>query len=380
MPQVAQAVKKLCGKDAIRGTNNFEDTAVAVGAAIRAYQIFANKNQKEISLLPPSKQRSKLLARIPKDVTSHSLGMIAENADRSAYVNAIILSKNQPIPNSETRTLKYRTSSHNKDMECDVYLLQGECNEPWKNTILGHYIFSGIQHESNGQALIDITYNYDANGTVGISAKQQSTGTQLAMRVEAVSTDMQWMYGSPKDRAGTSEYEHFTVLIAVDTSGSMSGNAFTLAKQAANEFVNKMDLSHCSIGLIRTPDGSSNASLVLHPSQNRNEINSSIQSLYDNWTGEALFGIAKKELANREGKKYMIVLTDGQWGGTAKMESEARECHSLGIDIAAVGFGSINEPFLRAISNWDMIVSSPEKFGESFSTIAQVLNIGGKLK
>jgi len=383
MPQVAKLVKEMCGKEPITGIK--VDEVVAVGAAMKAAQLTAQKNPQLKTLLQGSKQGGRLLATKIRDVTSHSLGMIAENTDRSAYINAVILRKDKPIPSSDTRVLNYRTSAKNKDMECDVYLLQGESENPWQCSILGRYIFSGITHEKTGKAVLEITYKYDENSIVNVSGRQQSTGKQLMMRVEPIPDDMQWMYDSPKNRAGATESEHLTVLIAIDTSASMSGRPFVLAKNAAKEFMQKMDLSHCSIGIIRTPDGSNNASLLLEPSQNANKIISTIDALVDNWNGKPLFEIIYETLAQVEGQKFAIVLTDGQWSGAdvASVQSQrseqvkqARRCHSDGIQIASLGFGSINEPFLKAVANWDMIVTSPERFAESFSTIAQVLNTG----
>ena len=373
MSQVEKLVKDMCGKEPVTGIK--VDEVVAVGAAMLAAQLTAQKSPQLRTLLQGSKQGGRLLATKIRDVTSHSLGMIAENSDRSAYINAIILPKDKPIPSSDTRLLTYRTSARNKDMECDVYLLQGESENPWQCSILGRYIFSGITHEKTSKAVLEITYNYDENSIVNVSGKQQSTGKQLAMRVEPIPDDMQWMYDSPKNRSGASVSDHITVILTVDVSGSMSGTPLRLAKEAAQEFLSKMDLSHCSLGLIGVFDGSSMAGLKLSPSQNANEISIAINGL-STYGSDPLFPLIENTLANVEGQKFAIVLTDGQWGGTEQQIEEAKRCHSKGIQIASLGFGSINTPFLKAVANWDMIVTSPERFAESFSTIAQVINSG----
>lgn len=375
MPQVTELVKDMCGKEPVTGI--MVDEVVAVGAAMLAAQLTAQKNPRLKAALQESRQGGRLLATKITERTTHSLGMIAENADRSAYINAVILSKDEPIPSSDTRLLTYRTSASNTDMECDAYLLQGESENPWQCTILGRYIFSGITHEKTGKAVLEITYNYDDNKIVNVSGRQQSTGKQLTMRVEPIPDDMQWMYDSPKNRPGATVSDHITVIIAVDVSGSMSGSPLSLAKKAAKEFLRKMDLSHCSIGLIGVFDGSCMAGLELAPSQNANEITIAIDRL-TSYGSEPLFPLIETTLANVEGRKFAVILSDGQWGGTEQQITEAKRCHNEEIQIASMGFGHINTPFLKAVANWDMIVTSPERFAESFSTIAQVLNTGEK--
>ena len=370
MQQVATAVETMSGKSVIRGINI--DEAVAIGAAIQA-EIDREAN------VPARLQGKTATAMLPgrktiQDVTSHSLGMIAENHDRSQYVNAIILSRNSTIPGSETRPLAFRTSAK-KALEMDVYLLQGESEHPGECAILGKYVFSDITHEKDGNAVLAITYNYDKNGIVDVSGVQQSTGKTLAMRKEPVPEDMAWIYDSPKNRKGAAS-EHLTVIIAIDTSGSMSGRPFQQAKEAGKEFLQKIDLSSCSIGLIATPDGAC-ARTVLEPSQDANRIIRAIDGLTDKWETGHLFKMIKNTLAPLEGGKFAIVLTDGQWGTIETMKQDAGDCHTADIKIAALGFGDVNTSFLKAVANWDMIMTSPDRFVETFSSIAQVLTQGG---
>lgn len=193
MPQVLDAVEIMSGKSAIHGINI--DEAVAVGAAIQAEIDLEANTPAQLS----SRSTSKMLAgrKTVQDVTSHSLGMIAESADRSKYVNAVILPRNSEIPGEETRPLAFRTSSK-KGNEMDVYLLQGEGDHPGDCVILGKYVFSNITHEKDGKAVLDITYNYDKNGIVAVSGVQQSTGKSLTTRIEPVPEDMSWVEESPR--------------------------------------------------------------------------------------------------------------------------------------------------------------------------------------
>ena len=370
MPQVESELKKHTDKPILHGIN--VDEAVAIGAAIQAD---LDANEKQYTLESKQNTGGKYTLegrRTIKDVTGQSLGMIAENADRSKYINTIIIPRNTNIPSCEVRPFQLRTSSR-QDNEIEVYVTQGESPVPNGCAILGKYVISGITHEK-GNAVCDIEYHYDKSGTVEVFAKQRSTGKDLTVRKEEPG-DMSWTDLCPTDRDPEPEIEHVTVIIAVDVSGSMSGSPLSLAKEAAKGFLRKMDLSHCSIGLIGVFDGSSMAGLKLPPSQNANEITIAISRL-ESYGSEPLFPLIERILGNVEGQKFAIVLTDGQWGGQPQQIQEAIRCHAADIQIASLGFGHVDTPFLTSIANWDMIMTSPERFSESFSKIAQVITEG----
>ncbi|MDR3108550.1 MAG: Hsp70 family protein [Planctomycetaceae bacterium] len=373
MPQVESELKKHTDKPILHGIN--VDEAVAIGAAIQA-DLDANEKHYTLETKQSSGKSGYTLEgrRTIKDVTGQSLGMIAENTDRSQYINTIIIPRNTNIPSCEVRPFQLRTSSR-QDNEIEVYVTQGEGIIPSGCAILGKYVISGITHEKNN-AVCDIEYHYDKSGTVEVCAKQRSTGKNLTVRRDEPG-DMSWTDLCPKDRDPEPELiiEPVTVLIAIDTSGSMSGQAFILAQKAAKDFLSQMDLSHCSVGIIRAPHGPK-SKVILPPSQNATEIVKAIDSLTDTWEGEPLFEVIKNELADIDGQRFAVILTDGQWGSEETMIRQANECHAADIQIASLGFGSVNEPFLQAIANWDMIMTSPERFSESFSKIAQVITEG----
>jgi len=376
MPQVATAVESMSGKSVIRGINI--DEAVAIGAAIQAKIDLESKAPARLSgqTTPVMLSGRKVI----QDVTSHSLGMIAENADSSKYINAIILPRNSMIPGSQTRPLAFRTSAK-KDLEMDVFLLQGESDHPSECAILGKYVFSNIAHEKEGNAVLEITYNYDKNGVVDVSGIQQSTGKPLAVRKEPVPDDMNWIYDSPQNRQGTA-FGHVSVIIAVDCSGSMYGTPMREAKKAAKNFLEKVDLSHFSVGIMAVAD---RTKMLVDLSQNAMEIEKGIDSLSRCYSvggsneGQP-FTDARNIFAPLEGTKFLIVLADGQWSYENHAISEAKQCHVADIGVVAIGFGRANKHFLQQVASCDenALFTDLSKLGDSFSTIAQVLTQGGE--
>ena len=376
MPQIAAAVEQMTGKNVIRGINI--DEAVAVGAAIQAE---IDREAHAPALLPVRTANYALAGRKTiQDVTSHSLGVIAENADRSKYINAIILPRNSAIPARETRPLTFRTSAK-KDLEMDVYLLQGESSSPGDCAVLGKYVFSNIVHERDGNAVLEITYHYDKNGIVAVTGSQQSTDRPLAVRVEPVPDDMSWINSSPKELCCT-EIGHVSVIIAVDCSGSMSGTPMREAQRAAKKFLEKIDLSHFSIGIMAVAD---RTKMLVDLSQNAADIEKGIDSLSRSWTvvgvGNASqpFTEAYRLLASSEGTKFLIVLADGQWSYETHAIREAKQCHAAEIGVIALGFGYANKRFLQQVASCDenALFTDSSKLGDSFSTIAQVLTQSG---
>ena len=387
MLQVASELKKYSDKPILHGIN--VDEAVAIGAAIQA-DLDANEKQYMLETKQTNSKGGYTLEgrRTIKDVTGQSLGMIAENADRSKYINTIIIPRNTNIPSCEVRPFQLRTSSR-QDNEIEVYVTQGEGLVPSGCAILGKYVISEITHE-RGHAVCDIEYHYDKSGTVEVFAKQRSTGKNLIIRKDEPG-DMRWTDLCPIDRDPEPEIEHVTVLLVVDTSGSMAGEPIEEAKKAAHRFVREIDLTHCSVGLVMVADS---VRMQCKPTQDGKEVGRAIDSL----TRESLFqgvyvpfnldaGIgnsaqpfteARDFFANVDGIKFMVVLADGVWNDQPYAVKEAKKCHADGIEVAALGFGEADRKFLQDIASCEenAIFTNMNQLGESFSKIAQVITEG----
>jgi len=369
MPMVSKWIKQMSGKEPLIGIN--VDEAVAMGAAIQA-NIDANP-----------KQLFRLGGQIKRieDVMSHSLGLVAENQDRSKYINSIIITKNNQIPSIENRPYQIRTRQEGAN-ELEVFMLQGESDRPLDCNIIGKYIFSNIQHEKSGVAVIDVEYAYDVNGVIKVSAMQRSIGRALDLKIEPIPTDMEWLDGNPQVQNGGSDTTHLSILIAIDLSGSMSGRPLKKAKKAALGFLQNLDLTKTSIGLMAFAD---TESVGLNLSQNGKKIKKGINK----WqvgtvgigNGTQPFTKAKEVLKDKEDPKFLIVLTDGIWYNQNYAVSAAETCKEAGIEIIAIGFGEADKAFLREIATSDenALLTNLDNLATSFSKIAQVLTETGNI-
>lgn len=367
MPMVHKQIECLFGRSPMGGVN--VDEVVALGAAAVAAEHMAQQISAPTSLA--LRGPTKVV-----DVTNHSLGMIAVNGDRTAYVNSIILAKSAEIPCEEVRPYQHRTR-RDGDNRVEVFMTQGESEAPLDVGYIGKYVIHGIPHQPSGIAVIDVAYRYDRSGTVEVAALLKKSQEELAVTVEALPPDVPERFlASPQSHEVPA---HLTAYLAFDVSGSMVGESLDEAKRAARGFLGNTDLNHCSLGVIAFSDSTS---LGLEASQNARAIERTIGDLeVGGGTNGEPFTLAHSLLQNVEGRRFIIVLTDGHWYEPGHATRLAKICHADGIDVIAIGFGEADREFLRAIASSDEASFTPmNRLVETFSGIAQVLTeTGGAL-
>ncbi|MDE5414057.1 Hsp70 family protein [Alkalihalobacterium chitinilyticum] len=369
MPMVSDYIQAQTGSPPLNGVH--PDEAVALGAAIQAEMSRAETKRPKLSLGGQKKI---------EDVMSHSLGMIAINKNGDRYLNSIILPKNVSIPSTRKKTYQIETNSvRNNSLE--VYTTQGESNNPLECTIVGKYKIQNIPHNPNGLAVLEVSYSYDANGVVQVSAEDKSSGVLLPAKEEEVPSDLSWLSQAPKQQEEVLVKPPLSVCIALDLSGSMAGAPLAEAQQAAREFINKLDFSNTTAGLI----GFSDRTLIVQDMISDPEaLNDSIDrySLHFHQNDTGFGNLAEpftdtvQLLKDKEGHKFLIVLTDGLWSNQTNAIKQAKACHDEGIEVIAVGFGSANKEFLTEIatSEESALFTNLTELVESFSKIAQVLS------
>ena len=362
MPAVRRRVEEVFDRPPMGGVN--EDEAIALGAAIVAADGAGRKAADSTSYALPA----------IFDVTNHSLGMIAENEDRTAYVNSIILKKNRQIPCEETKEYLHRAD------RLEIFMTQGEGDKPNYVDYVGKYVVAGIPRRGKGvKVKVKITYRYDMNGTVAVSASTEESSRPLSVTTEDLPSDVPDRFLKPPKRAVA---EKMTVYIVVDCSWSMSGEPMREAKRAALGFLSSTERSRCSIGVIAFAD---QVKTVLKASARESSIRSAIDRLDDvddiGWgTSADPFPEVARRLRRASGGRFAIVLTDGEWAGDLPaVKRNARDCHGAGIEVIAIGFGDANERFLREIASSDeaAFYTGMNQLGSTFSTIGQVLTESG---
>jgi molecular chaperone DnaK len=145
------------------------DEAVALGASVQAAIIAGEP-----------------LDAILVDVTPHSLGIAVAEWQFGVPVpdryNAIIR-RNTTIPTSRAQVYSALTPDQTA-IELKVY--QGEEPVASRNTLLGEFLFDKLKPEAAGlEPRITVTFDFDVNGILKVSAVDRGSGRQANMTVKA---------------------------------------------------------------------------------------------------------------------------------------------------------------------------------------------------
>lgn len=379
MRMIHNYVKEMSGKEPLSGVN--VDEAVALGAAIKANIDETGKtvNNGFLGFIGGKKAADVVGAKEVSDVTAHALGMIAVSEDGRKYINSVIIQKNEPIPAVSKRKYNFRTRS--KDNELEVYVLQGSYERPLDNSIIDKYIITKIEKVNQNPSVIEVAYKYTSNGVVDVTAVQTETGKTLPIRIEKVPENMTWTDGSPMDHMTTTNPE-IEIILAIDLSGSMSGEPVKKAQEAMKDFVNQMDSEYTKIGLLAFAD---RTRMVTKPTDDFAKLLKDIDRIEVGdvgiCNGAEPFSVSLDTLNGRLSRKkddkikYLVVLTDGVWDNPGGAIREAVRCHKEGIEVMALGFGGADESFLKKIASTDDFASLTNlaDLSGSFSKIAQAI-------
>ncbi|HXH26885.1 MAG TPA: molecular chaperone DnaK [Candidatus Acidoferrum sp.] len=156
MPAVVEKVKKIFGKEPLKGVN--PDEVVAVGAAIQGGVLAGDV--KDILLL---------------DVTPLSLGI-----ETMGSVTTKLIDRNTTIPTSKAET--FSTASDSQP-QVEIHVLQGEREMAADNKSLGKFVLDGIAPAPRGVPQIEVTFNIDANGILHVTGKDKGTGKEKSITI-----------------------------------------------------------------------------------------------------------------------------------------------------------------------------------------------------
>jgi molecular chaperone DnaK len=156
MPAVQEKVKKIFGKDPMKGVN--PDEVVAIGAAIQGGVL--QGDVKDVLLL---------------DVTPLSLGI-----ETMGGVMTKLIERNTTIPTSKSEV--YSTAADNQP-QVEIHVAQGEREMIADNKSLGRFVLDGIAPAPRGVPQVEVTFNIDANGILNVTAKDKGTGKEQSITI-----------------------------------------------------------------------------------------------------------------------------------------------------------------------------------------------------
>ncbi|BBB92619.1 MAG TPA: Hsp70 family protein [Methylomusa anaerophila] len=166
IPRVREMIVELFKKEPRADVN--PDEAVALGAAVQA------------GIKGGALSASGLIVT---DVAPFSLGVaVARNYNgvmRSGIFH-VIIPRNTPVP--AARTDKFCTAVP-EQTEAEIEIYQGEHEQVKRNHLLGKFLLQGIRSNRREPERIDVTYRYDLNGILEVTAKCVSNNKEQSLTV-----------------------------------------------------------------------------------------------------------------------------------------------------------------------------------------------------
>jgi len=325
MPMTREMLVDMFGQKPATDIN--PDEAVALGAALTA-AIEAADLAGEASPVDI----------LTHDVTSHSLGMVVYRDNR--LHNSKIISRNTRIPAERTRD-DYATT-HDGQTTVDLWLVQGESEDPLQSTVLGHFEFYGIPPRAAGESRLSITYRYNSNGIVEVEAMDLATGQILPHRLAGGNVTLE-------DLA----YNRAPMMVALvmDCSGSMYGDNIEDAKTAAKSFVeHTLAIPNRQVAVVAFPGGVKST-----PTSDKLRLQRAIDELTPIGSTPMSEGLknGRDLLRPRAGvQRVFVVMTDGHPDDPDATLAEIHRLRTSGARVITIGVGGeVHQDFLEGLAS-----------------------------
>jgi molecular chaperone DnaK len=166
MPAVVERLRSLSGQEPDDSLSPEE--AVAHGAALHAGLLVA----RHVGLPPPFAIRN---------VSSHSLGVVATDAKTRQPRTAVVIPRNTPLPMTACRVFKTQKANQRS---IGLQIVEGENASPDACVPLGKCTIRDLPPDLPMQTPIEVAFSYTENGRLTVSVDVYGTGKVLEQAID----------------------------------------------------------------------------------------------------------------------------------------------------------------------------------------------------
>lgn len=168
IPLVSRDIEAFLGKKPQSEID--PDFSVAEGAAIQAGIIQGTIDSDESIIMT--------------DVNPYTLGVRVVTDFTMDYMS-VIIPRNVTIPTTKHQV--YYTCYDGQDA-ANIEVYQGESRTASRNHLLGKFLVEGIPKKPAGEESIDVSFSYNQNGMLNVSAVLVSTGREMSINIDMMET------------------------------------------------------------------------------------------------------------------------------------------------------------------------------------------------
>lgn len=295
-------------------------------------------------------------------IIPHSLGVEIVNQKRE-HIFEKILTKGSKYP---CRNSKDFTTSFDNQTQVDINVYEAGNDAEAQSDINYHKLYGtltldGIAPKPKGVPTIKVTFDYDDNQNLTVTALDTQTGDSETKAIKS-GQKIELQKESPVD-----------LMLLLDVSGSISSSDLSQAKNASLRLVNEMiDLSVHRMGIISFD---SYAHLLCHLTHDNNQLKRVIDNV--RYTGGSTdmvdaFQKSENELRGSVNEKIVLMMTDGYPDNRETTLEITRKLTRQGFQIYAIGVGrGIAPNFLKQMAGNKnaLAIDSMSKLADAFKSV-----------